>query len=81
MNNKLEGRINVSFRYEAPRWARVSECVKQLALFHGLDLKIEFSRYWLKETGAFVCTGTTRDLGHFTDEVNQLLEQYNKRDQ
>tara|TARA_R110000772_G_scaffold268686_1_gene397436 strand:+ start:5301 stop:5537 length:237 start_codon:yes stop_codon:yes gene_type:complete len=67
----------VRFTYEAPRWAKISGFVKQLALYCDIECKIEVTKGWLTESGTVVGTGTDENVIKFKDKFELAMREYN----
>jgi len=70
----------IRFTYEAPRWAKTSGFVKQLALYCDLDCKVEIKKGWLNETGTVVCDGTNENVIKFKDKFELAIREYKGAD-
>ncbi len=69
----------IKFTYEAVRYAKVSDYVKQLSLLCELECNIEVSKGWFTETGAVLCKGEYDNVIKFKNNFqNAILNEYTK---
>lgn len=67
-----------TYTYSAPRWAKASGFIRQLALKCDVDCKIETTKGLITETGTFVCKGKLPKIEKFKKEFNSAIVEYNK---
>lgn len=59
----------VRFTYDASKFMKVGDDIKQLALYYDLDCKIATTRRFFTETGTVVCQGSDENILKFIDEL------------
>ena len=65
------------FDYNAPRWAKLGNFIKQRALWHSLVCNIVSDNGWLTERGVVVCEGTDDNVLKFKNEIECSINEYN----
>ena len=69
--------ITIKFTYEAPRWTKKGDFIKQLALYCDLECTVESSTGLLSENGLAVCTGELENINKFKKKFAEAVSNYN----
>jgi len=62
---------------EAPKWANVSNFIKNLAWELGLECTVEVDKGWIRETVRYVVEGEEAKLRTFKDKLLSTARAYN----
>lgn len=65
---------------EAPRWARVPECIRRLAQKMGVVVELETEKRLVRETVFFKVSGDDDDVGRFMVTLAEAMRSYNREE-
>jgi hypothetical protein len=64
--------------WEAPRWANVSNVIKNAAHINGLECSVEVDKGWIRECGRYVLRGDEAIVSAVGRKILKAMEEYNK---
>lgn len=73
----MEAEAKWKFNWEAPRWAKVGDAVKNAAIMHDLELTINISKGLLTEYGTAKVEGKEVDVQSFKLKIEIAIQEYN----
>lgn len=71
------GKHNVTGHIESPRWAKLPEYIRKLAMDLDLDIELQVEKRLINETVFFTVRGATDELMHFKITLCRATEEWN----
>lgn len=67
---------NIKFAYIAPRYKKISNRIRVLSLYYGVNYEYEVYKGLLKETGCFYCEGTFLQVTNLLKQLDKFMKRY-----
>lgn len=68
------------FIYDAPRWAKVGQALRDRAWIEGLEIDVQSETGWITEHGRVYVSGESEKVAGFATDIEWALRKFNGGD-